>query len=327
MNTIISVVTVTHNIVRGGRFSSLTRCVESVQNQSYKNIEHIVVDGGSNDGTQEILEEFKAKGWISFISEKDQGIYDAMNKGARLAKGKYIAFLNSDDYYHDKHGLEKSILALEKSEAAFSYAPVVIETSGTEKPPVDHIHTRPNITNVFFQMPFCHQSMVMIRQLFIQEDMFNTSYHIAGDYDLVLRLCLKETKSVQLTDSFVTFGWGGISATAIETSVKEVARVHYSNYHSICSLTKSQAASIYGQNYGQVPVRLGLALMNNIYFDTDQYFEYLDIARLYFVNNKDELKLLRASVIQQRDELEKLYSSSYVRLALRVKKIIGINLR
>lgn len=327
MSTMISVITVTYNIVSGGRLSSISRCVESVHSQSYKYVEHIVVDGGSNDGTQEILEEFKAKGWISFISEKDQGIYDAMNKGAKLAKGKYITFLNSDDYYHDQRGLEKSILALEKSGATFSYAPVMIKSSGTDQPAASHIHTRPNIANVFFQMPFSHQSMIMKRKVLIKEGMFDINYQIAGDYDLVLRLCLKETKSAQLSDSFVTFGWGGISATAIETSTKEVARVHYSNYHSICSLTKTQAATIYGQNYGHIPIELGCALMNNIYFDTDLYFEYLDKARLYFLNNKDELKLLRAAFNQQRDELNKLSSSNYVRFALKLKKMIGVNLR
>jgi glycosyltransferase involved in cell wall biosynthesis len=77
-----------------------------VQNQTYKNIEHIVIDGASTDGTLDLLKEYQEKGWIKYYSEPDRGIYDALNKGIERANGKYVVCLNSDDFYCDNRAVE-----------------------------------------------------------------------------------------------------------------------------------------------------------------------------------------------------------------------------
>ena len=79
--------------------------LESVAAQSHKNIEHIIIDGGSTDGTLAVIHEWK-KHPVRLVSEPDRGIYDAMNKGIRLATGDIIGILNSDDMYYDSHVLE-----------------------------------------------------------------------------------------------------------------------------------------------------------------------------------------------------------------------------
>ncbi len=92
---LISIITVVKNGER-----NIRKCIESVLNQNYKNIEYIIIDGNSSDSTMSIVNEFKNKIPI-ILSENDKGIWDAMNKGIKLAKGNIIGFLNSDDYYYE----------------------------------------------------------------------------------------------------------------------------------------------------------------------------------------------------------------------------------
>ena len=97
-NIKISVITATFNLIKNGREAFFRQMVESVQRQTCRNVEHLIVDGGSSDGTVQMLEELASAGKIRYISEPDKGIYDAMNKGAALAAGELITFLNSDDF-------------------------------------------------------------------------------------------------------------------------------------------------------------------------------------------------------------------------------------
>ena len=97
----LTVVTVCYNVVKNGRANSFRNCIDSIRTQTYGSMEHLVIDGGSDDGTLDILKEYDGPEGFRWISEKDHGIYDAMNKGVRLAKGKYIAFINTDDMFSD----------------------------------------------------------------------------------------------------------------------------------------------------------------------------------------------------------------------------------
>src|SRR5438105_14705 len=97
----ISIITVVYNNV-----ANIEVTILSILNQTYKNIEYIVIDGGSTDGTLDVIKKYKDK--ISFwVSEKDNGIYDAMNKGIKVATGEWINFINSGDSYFDNDVLEK----------------------------------------------------------------------------------------------------------------------------------------------------------------------------------------------------------------------------
>ena len=95
MQPLVSIITVTRNLIDAGRKDFFRQCVESVRMQDYPNIEHLIIDGASTDGTVDLLKEMN----VNYISEPDAGIYTAINKGISLSEGKYVAFLNSDDFY------------------------------------------------------------------------------------------------------------------------------------------------------------------------------------------------------------------------------------
>lgn len=223
---LVTVITVTWNIIRAGRAAFLHECLESVHKQDYPNIEHIIIDGASDDGTCDFLSTYVKKGWITCYSEADNGIYDAMNKGIRRANGKYIAFLNSDDYWHDVTGVSQSVKMLELSQADFSYAPrKIINEDGTL-----NSYENASLALLFSRMPFCHQTMFtrtdFIRQL---HGFADDRLRISADYDLVTRLLMAGARPVYVPCCFTSFRRGGASVDG-EAVEKEFREIHKYNY-------------------------------------------------------------------------------------------------
>lgn len=218
---LVSVVTVCYNLISADRKYTFVQCVASVQSQTYSRIEHLVIDGGSTDGTLELLEEYQAKGWIRFISEPDKGIYDAMNKGIRAAAGKYVVFLNSDDFWHGCSGVADSVAALESSGAGFSYASRnVVHQNGKLK------HVEQASIGVFaIMMPFCHQTMFTRRDVLLKHGGFDdATFRSAADYDLILRILLDGVSCIYVPTNFTSFRLNGFSCTeeGSEESANEV---------------------------------------------------------------------------------------------------------
>lgn len=223
---LVTVVTVTWNIIRAEREKFLLACIESVHNQDYPHIEHLIIDGASDDGTIELLSKYEKEGWITCHSEPDTGIYDAMNKGISKAKGKYIAFLNSDDYWHDSSGISQSVRLLEDSQADFSYAPrKIINEDGTLL-----AYEEANLAVLFTRMPFCHQTMFTRTDLIRKLNGFaNNRLKISADYDLVTRTLLSGAKPVFVPCCFTSFRLGGASSAG-EAVMAEFLAIHKHNY-------------------------------------------------------------------------------------------------
>lgn len=273
---LVTIITSTFNVVRAGRKESFRQCVESIHAQTYGNIEHLVIDGASTDGTVELIREYEQKGWLKCVSEPDAGIYDAMNKGVRMARGKYIAFVNSDDFYHDKEGVELSINALEGSGAVFSYAPVINydEASGVREV------LAPDISKIFFSIVPNHQTMFVQRDAMLKEGLFNLDFSDVAEYDLHIRLCLKGGKSVFVVKDFVTYRLGGNSQAASKNGslFKEVSEIYFRNYNALCPLTRAECKKICGDmfdaDYGKVPPKLAIKLKDlKPYFNYEEYLE------------------------------------------------------
>lgn len=265
---LVTVVTITFNLLKAGREKTFRQCLESVHDQTYKNIEHIVVDGASKDGSLRLIKEYADKGWIEYISELDNGIYDAMNKGVNMARGKYVSFLNSDDFYHDKMGIESTVKALEMSGADFSYAPVLmLNKDGSVLK--NHAHSAPKISNTFIHMPFCHQSMFTKRSVMVNEGIFDANFKSVGDYDFVMRLCLKKYKSVFVDLKFVTYRLGGLSDFNRRQSIQEVSYSYYKNFRKLFPITEEQCSRIYYSSLDVFPSELAKKLA-----DFKPYFDY-----------------------------------------------------
>ena len=205
----VTVVTITYNLYSDDRIELFRQCLQSVHEQTYPNIEHIVIDGASTDGTVEILKEYEKKGWIKFYSEPDKGVDDAYNKGNQKASGKYVAWMNSDDSYYDKDAIQACVEALEDNNADYCYAKQMnFDRAGEQKGVF-----LPRIENFWKDMPFSHQTMFVKKKVLDEIGGYNTEYGIGGDYFLVLQLILNDYKGI-FVDRFVShYTLGGFSAS------------------------------------------------------------------------------------------------------------------
>jgi glycosyltransferase involved in cell wall biosynthesis len=272
---LVSVITVCFNLILAGRKDHFIQCVESVRLQAYPHVEHLVIDGGSDDGTVELIQSLN----VDFVSEPDSGIYDAMNKGIARARGRYVCFLNSDDFFHDAEGITESVKCLLRTGAAFSYAKSTIllcEENGK------HLVKKSNYMRVLWRMPFCHPSMFCDRLLLIREGMFDLTFKSAGDYDLIVRLFLRGYKAVCVDKCFVTFRMGGISNKDLVLSKKEKVDIFEKNYSPYVNLTRKQ-----WEDFSNTPI-LPFPLYQ---FYPFQYFLWLLCYR-FFLNGRSIIKSL-----------------------------------
>jgi glycosyltransferase involved in cell wall biosynthesis len=217
----ISIITITFNSEE-----TLEQTIESVASQTYPNIEYIVVDGGSTDRTLDIIK--KHEGDIDrWISEQDDGIADAFNKGVSLATGDFVYFLNSDDYL-EADSLAK--IAAEMSLATDIYfCSFYLECEG-EKTLYDP--GRFNfLTN--FKLGLSHQSTLCSRALFEEIGLFDTSFSLTMDYDLFMRAYRRGIKPVRIDEPIGTMRLSGLTSErdwpSLRRRFKEERRVHLKN--------------------------------------------------------------------------------------------------
>jgi glycosyltransferase involved in cell wall biosynthesis len=184
---LFSIITVSYNSEK-----TIKKTIESVLHQSFFDFEYIVIDGGSTDGTIEIVKSYEKKfsdKGISYtwISEKDRGIYDAMNKGAGLAKGVLIGMLNSDDWY------EAKTLQLVADEYKISKAEYIHGNIHTFSPSYDFLKLKkPESKEKMVQrMTFFHPASFISKKIYEDLGGYSLDYEICSDYDFILKLIRK----------------------------------------------------------------------------------------------------------------------------------------
>lgn len=215
----VTVVTITYNLIKSGRSKFFKQCIDSIYSQTYGSIEHIIIDGNSNDGTLEMLKKEAPKSLI--YSEPDEGIYDAFNKGIKKASGKYIAFLNADDCYTNSKSIERSMRYLRSTDADFSYSRAYFVDDNN-----NFLHTAQTIPELFFvRMPFCHQTMVAKKDTLLKAGGFDKSFKLSADYDLIVRLILNGATCVEIPHIIANFRYGGLSSSNDKLSRDECEKI------------------------------------------------------------------------------------------------------
>ncbi len=228
----ISIITATYN-----SGSTVRDTIESVLSQTYKNIEHIIVDGASKDDTMAIVKEYEPRyeGRLRYISEPDKGIYDAMNKGIAMATGDVIGILNSDDFYTADIVLETSAEELNSSKVDAVYADLkyvdLNETSKSVRYYSSKTFKRPLMRFGF--MP-AHPTWYCRREIYEKFGGFDPSYRIAADFENLLRVIFTHKITIKYIPMLcVTMREGGNSSSGISSTkqiIKDRLRAYKQNY-------------------------------------------------------------------------------------------------
>ncbi len=212
----ISIITVTYNSA-----ATVRETLKSIESQTYPDIEHIIIDGASKDNTLKIVHEFKHVAKV--ISEPDKGIYDAMNKGIKMATGEVIGILNSDDFYANNEVIAK-VVNLFKKDATLEavYADLVF----VDKDNISAVK-RKWIASNFAIEKFLYGWMPPHPTFFVRKDVyerygfFNTGFKSSADYELMLRFLYKHNiRAAYLPEVIIKMRLGGQSTVSIKNRIK-----------------------------------------------------------------------------------------------------------
>lgn len=222
----VSIITICFN-----SSNTIENTFKSIKRQSHKNIEYLVIDGGSSDGTLELIEKYK--NIISvFISEPDKGLYDAMNKGIALSSGKLIGILHSDDVFFEKNVVENIVAFHEKNKIDASVGNIIqVNELGKTVRKYSAKNWNPEKLKTGFMPP--HPSIFFKRELFEKYGYYHLDYISGADYELIIRFFLKNNISWKFSNITTTAMLiGGISSSGIGSYVlitKEICKALFRN--------------------------------------------------------------------------------------------------
>ena len=198
----LSIITVCYNE------PNLEKTCKSIVEQTYKDFEWVVVDGGSNEQTQKVWNKYKNR-INTFVSEKDNGVYNAMNKGIRMANGEHLLFLNAGDYFFDNDVLQKVID--KKLDKDICYGNIIVY----EDEKRSYLKRYPNVLDYSFWIKnnLCHQAIFIKKELFEKYGFYNENYKIVSDLELwiiFIHINMASYKNLDVTCS--VFINGGLSS-------------------------------------------------------------------------------------------------------------------
>lgn len=203
----ISIITITYNSA-----ATLPATLESVIRQDYAQIEHILVDGNSKDGTQQILEEYAAhRSNVHYVSEKDSGIYNAINKGIRLATGDVIGILNSDDVLASPHVISHIAEAFRSEKRPDVVYGDLVYCNGNNTV-VRHWRSNtfdPKSLKYGWMPP--HPTFYCLRKVYEEQGLYDEHFRISADYDFMLRVFKQNYRVTYLPEVLVRMATGGAS--------------------------------------------------------------------------------------------------------------------
>jgi len=255
---LISVITATYNLRAQGREDTFRRALDCMARQNCKCVEHIIQDGASSDGTRALIEELTAgRPAARLISEPDDGLYDAMNRGVHAASGDYVLFLNSDDALASDDVLNMAAARLAATRPDFLFGSTLHRAEdGSER-----MEKRMSLRAILQRMPFSHNSVFLKRDVFLALGGHDTEFRIAADYDLMLRLIRAGYSGEGMSEPVSLFWDRGVTADDAATA-EDYARVwkkFYAGYRAAERLAQADFAGFYKR--GHMPVSLVLELL------------------------------------------------------------------
>lgn len=215
----ISIITATYN---SGK--TLRDTMESVLAQTYRNIEHIIIDGNSKDNTMDIVRELEPRyeGRLVYISEKDKGIYDAMNKGISVASGDVVGILNSDDFFTSNHVVEAIASTLANSEYDAVYGDIhYVDDSDLDKCVRYYSSStfRPWMMRLGFQP--AHPSFYCRKSVYAKHGAFDINFKVAADFENLLRLIyINRIRTSYIPMDCVTMRTGGVTTSGMKSHIR-----------------------------------------------------------------------------------------------------------
>ena len=208
----VSIITISYNAE-----VTIEKTLKSIKSQSYDNIEHIIVDGGSKDNTLEICNSYPHVSKI--ISESDRGVYDAFNKGLKIAAGDIIGFLNADDVFFSENSVQEIVNAFSNNETDIVYGNL------------DYVNQEGKVIRNWISKPYekglvkkawmpAHPSFYCKKEVYDRLGGYNDSFKIAGDFELCLRfLEMNNIPSFYLNKKIVKMLVGGISNSGLKSKL------------------------------------------------------------------------------------------------------------
>lgn len=205
----------------------INKALLSISCQSFKNYELLIIDGASKDNTLSILKEFQKTNECTVVSEKDKGIYDAMNKGIALAKGEWLFFLGADDQLHDENVFKDLISFSEKNNADLIYGNVFFENDGS-------VYDGPFNKWKILCKNISHQAIFYKKSLFEKMGLYDLAYPILADYVFNLTwFANKNIKALYFNRVISIFGQAGISSNDNKRDIlfkKNKAKIVYKHF-------------------------------------------------------------------------------------------------
>jgi len=242
---LVSIITSTYNSLYFLNFS-----IKSIHLQTFLNYEHILIDGNSNDGTKSFLLRNK-KLFSKFISEKDSGVYDGLNKGFKLAKGDVVGLLHSDDLYANQNVLKKVSQIFLDSDVDIVYGDLVYVAKDNPKKVIRKWkagHFNLDKLKSGWMPP--HPTFFIRRKLLSKIGFFDTRYKIAADYDFMLRaLTQKNINAVYLPEVLIKMRVGGMS----NRSLKNIMLKSFEDYQIIRRHKIGGFGTLIRKNLSKIP--------------------------------------------------------------------------
>jgi len=244
----VSIITVSFNSVK-----TIECTINSVLSQDFPEIEYIVVDGGSSDGTVNIIQKYQNR-IGKWVSEKDRGMYDAMNKGIAMATGDVIGILNSDDVYMNTHVISDLMALMDQQKAKVVFADLILVDQVDDKKVLryyDSGHFHPDKFK-YGWMP-AHPTVFVKRELYEAVGQFSTTYQIAADYEMLIRiLAIQRARYAYLPKPVVRMRSGGASTAGLSRNWilnKEIVRACKENgiYSNMAMLLLKIPAKLWGR--------------------------------------------------------------------------------